>query len=302
MPTRQSPTVDRRRLAAELRGHRERAGLTTVEVGARLGCSQSRISRIERARIAVGPSDVRDLCALYGVSRDETEFLVGLAGRSRRKAWWSRYHDVIDGPYVEIEAAAERLRAYDALWVPDLLQTAAYAAAVLRAARPGLRAEEVERRVEFRMARQRVLADEQPLRVAVVLDEGVLRRPVGGPGVMRDQLRHLREVCGLATVALRVLPFAVAGEVVADSGFTLLDVPGLATRPGDLVFRDVAVGVAVEGAEPARRHAELFERLWGAALPEHESLAFVDTVADGFAARAAEETEVAEVAEVATVD
>ncbi|MCP2260181.1 Helix-turn-helix domain-containing protein [Streptoalloteichus tenebrarius] len=293
MTTRQSPAVDRRRLASELRRHRERAGLTTVEVGARLACSQSRISRIERARIGVGPCDVRDLCALYGVSGEETEFLVGLAGRSRQKAWWSRYHDVIDGPYVEIEAGAERLRAYDALWVPDLLQTPAYARAVVRAARPGLPVDEVERRVEFRMARQRMLTDEQPLRAAVVLDEGVLHRAVGGPGVMGGQLRHLREVCGLPTVALRVLPFAVAEEVVADTGFVLLDVPGLATRPtGGIVFRDVAGGgVAVEGAESARHHTELFDRLWSAALPETESLAFVDAVAGRFEALARDETD-----------
>src|SRR5882724_818212 len=153
----QSPTVRRRRLASELRRLREAAKLTIDEVGEKLECSASKISRIETGHVGVTPRDVRDLLDLYNVPVDQLEALVQLSREARKKGWWHAYHEVFTGAFIGLESDASTLRAFQALLVPGLLQTEDYIRAVIRSIRPGWTEADVERRVAARMERQRLL-------------------------------------------------------------------------------------------------------------------------------------------------
>src|SRR6184192_417707 len=156
----QSPTVRRRRLASELRRLREAADLTIDEVGEKLECSASKISRIETGHVGVTPRDARDMLALYGITGDEKEALVQLAREARKKGWWHAYNEVFTGAFVGLESDASSLHTHQALLVPGLLQTEGYIRAVVRATRPDAPEMEVERRVRARLTRQKLLLSE----------------------------------------------------------------------------------------------------------------------------------------------
>src|SRR6266540_3352438 len=197
-----SPTLRRRQLGMELRRLREAAGITIDHVAERLECSGSKISRIETGQTGVTPRDVRDMLSIYGVELDYAETLLQIAREARQKGWWQLYGDVLTGAYVGLEAAVDRIRAYEALVVPGLLQTEGYAQAMIHAARPDISPGEVDKRVRVRMSRQSLLSQDDPPDLWVVLDEAVLRRPVGGAEVMRRQLMHLATVAELPNVTL----------------------------------------------------------------------------------------------------
>src|SRR5215472_1082449 len=192
-----SPTVRRKRLGIELRRLREQASLTCEEVGQRLDCSGTRISRMETGRISVRPGDVRELLEIYGVTGSEADALVQLAREARQKGWWHTYGRVLPPwfeAYVGLEAAAVRFRDFQSMVVPGLLQTEDYARAVLRAAPNPGSAEDIDRLVALRMQRQAILGQANPPDLRVVLTESIIRVQVGGPAVMRTQLRRLIDV------------------------------------------------------------------------------------------------------------
>jgi transcriptional regulator with XRE-family HTH domain len=142
---RQSPTVRRRRLGLELRRLRETAGLTIEKVADRLECSDSKVSRIETGQVGATPRDVRDMLELYGVTGEQRDGLVQIAREAREKGWWHAYGDVQVTAYIGFEAEAAWIRTFEVVAVPGLLQTPAYARAVIRAARPNLGTDELER-------------------------------------------------------------------------------------------------------------------------------------------------------------
>ncbi len=196
-----SPTVRRKRLTTELRRLREQAGLTCEDVGQRLECSGTRISRIETGRIGARPGDVRELLEIYGVTGAGADALVQLARDARRKGWWHAYGPALPPwfeAYVGLEADAVRLRDFQPMVVPGLLQTADYARAVLRGAPQAGRGTDIGRLVALRMQRQAILDQASPPQAQVVLGESVLRALVGGPAVMRAQLRRLAGLAGQA--------------------------------------------------------------------------------------------------------
>jgi transcriptional regulator with XRE-family HTH domain len=276
MPVRQGPTVRRRRLGAELRRLREEADLTIERVAKALECSDSKISRIETGQVSASPRDVRDMLALYGVGSEQREALVQIAREARQLGWWHTYGDVPVVPaYIALEEAAASIETYEALLVPSLFQDVGYARAVVRAVRPDLAPEEVERRVALRMARQEALrgrADPPALRV--VLDEAVLRRPVGGREVMRQQLRQLGRAAALPNVTLQVLPFPRGEHAGMDGAFTILSFPGQA-EPDVVVLDSTTSDLYLEGKEELRRYRRVFELLRAAALTPEESRAFL---------------------------
>src|ERR1051325_4118372 len=155
----QSPTVRRRRLASELRRLREATRLTIDEVGEKLECSASKISRIETGHVGVTPRDVRDMLELYAIDEDQREALVQLAREARKKGWWHAYNEVFTGSFVGLESDAASLHTHQALLVPGLLQTEHYIRTIMRAVRPDAGEEELERRVVARLTRQRLLTD-----------------------------------------------------------------------------------------------------------------------------------------------
>ena len=269
-----SPTLRRRQLGMELRRLREAAGVTIDHVAERLECSGSKISRIETGQTGVTPRDVRDMLSIYGVELDYAETLLQIAREARQKGWWQLYGDVLTGAYVGLEAAADRIRAYEALVVPGLLQTEGYAQAMIHAARPDISPGEVEKRVRVRIGRQSLLSQDDPPDLWVVLDEAVLHRPVGGTDVMRRQLVHLATVAELPNVTLQVLPFAAGAHAGMDGTFTILLYDESADQ--NFVFAaNAAGGLFLEKDEELERYGFIFDFLRANALRPDESVTMI---------------------------
>lgn len=273
-----SPTLRRRQLGMELRRLRDASGVTIDLVATRLGCSASKISRIETGQTGVTPRDVRDILAVYGVVDDAAAALLDIAREARQKGWWQLYGDVLTGAFVGLEAAADHIRAYEALVVPGLLQTEEYAGAMIRAARPDIDSTEVERRVRVRIGRQSLVTQEVPIGLWLVLDEAVLRRPVGGTAVMRRQLDHLVMVAQLPQVTLQVLPFAAGAHAGMDGAFAILLYDESAEQ--NFVFAaNAAGGLFLEKDDELFRYAFIFDYLRANALRPDESASMIEKVA-----------------------
>jgi transcriptional regulator with XRE-family HTH domain len=276
---RRSPTIRRRRLGAELRRRREAARVTIEVVAERLECSASKISRIETGHTTATPRDVRDMLEIYGVTGPEAEELVQISREARQKGWWHPYSAVLTGAYVGLEAAAHSVRAYEQQVVPGLLQTEEYAKAMIRAARPDITADEVERRVRVRLGRQSLLTQDDAIDLWVVLDEAVVSRPVGGDAVMRAQLQRLVEAADLPNVTLQVLPFEAGGHAGMDGTFAILGFPE--DGDPDVVYAENATGgLFLEKSEELRRYTFIFDHIRAAALGPEESLALLAQLAD----------------------
>jgi transcriptional regulator with XRE-family HTH domain len=211
-------------LGAQLRRLREAKRISLEEAGNVIRASHSKISRLETGRVGFKDRDVADLLTFYGVTDEkEREALRALASRANSPGWWNDYSDVLPhwfAPYVGLEEAASQIRAYEVQFVPGLLQTDDYARAVTMLGYSNPR--EINRRVSLRMARQAVLTRQDPPSLWVVLDEAVLRRPIGGPSAMRAQLKHLIEMSQRSNVTLQIVPFNAGGHAAAGGPFSVL--------------------------------------------------------------------------------
>jgi transcriptional regulator with XRE-family HTH domain len=243
MPEYGSPTVRRRRLAAELRRLRERSDLTGEEVAERLNWSASKVSRIELYRTGIKTADLSKLLELYGVSGTHRAELLALTREPNRKGWWEAYSDALPeeyAAYIVLEAEAASVSCWSPQLVHGLMQTPDYARAVIEghmgstmSIPPG----KIRQRVETRIARQQVMTGDRQLNLSVVLDQSVLLRRIGDDRVMRQQLEHLIEVSGLPNVTLQVLPLA-GSHPIGTGAFALLrfaPVAGL-TQSSDVVY------------------------------------------------------------------
>jgi transcriptional regulator with XRE-family HTH domain len=223
-----SPTVLRILLGAYLRRLREAKRISLEEAGNVIRASYSKISRLETGRVGFKERDVADLLTFYGVTDEkDREALRAVAIRANSPGWWHDYADVLPSwfdAYVGLEEAASQIHAYQVQFVPGLLQTEDYATAVimLRYSNP----KEITRRVQLRMARQAILASPDPPNLTVVLDEALLRRPIGGSRAMRAQLRHLIEMSERPNITIQVIPFKAGGHAAAGGSFSLLRFTG----------------------------------------------------------------------------
>jgi transcriptional regulator with XRE-family HTH domain len=265
-------------LGAELRRRREAAGVTIEVVAERLECSASKISRMETGHTSATPRDVRDLLEIYGVRGPEAEELVQISREARQKGWWHPYSTVLTGAYVGLEAAASSVRAYEQQVIPGLLQTEDYARAMIRAARPDIAEDEVDRRVRVRLGRQSLLSQDDPLELRVVLDEAVVSRPVGGDEVMRAQLQRLVEAADLPNVTLQVLPFEVGAHAGMDGTFAILDFPE-PSDPDAVYAENATGGLFLEKGEELRKYIFIFDHIRAAALSPEESSALLAKLA-----------------------
>jgi hypothetical protein len=215
---------------------------------------------------------------LYGVRGAECDELVQIARDARMKGWWHPYSQVLTGAYVGLEAAAEEIREYTQQVVPGLLQTEEYARAMIRAARPDIGVDEVDRRVSVRMGRQSLLEAGDPVNLWVVLDEAVVSRPVGGDAVMRRQLEHLVEAAELPSVTLQLLPFEAGAHAGMDGTFAILNFPEPADA--DVVFAENATGgLFLEKTEELRKYRFIFDHIRAAALGPEESVSLIARLA-----------------------
>ncbi len=220
------PTVLRMILGSQLRRLREAAGVTPDQAAWELRASRSKISRMEHGRVKFKDRDVADLLTLYGVTEEKLRArMLASARDANAPGWWSKYGDLLPDwfeEYLGLEGAASVIRTFELQFVHGLFQTEAYARAVTLLGRKTAPAGEIDRRVSLRIKRQDILASPEPPQVWSVMDESVLRRPVGGRAVMRAQLNHLEEMTCLPQVTIQVIPFGGGGHAAAGGSFTLL--------------------------------------------------------------------------------
>lgn len=281
------PAVRRRKLGAELRTLRTSAGLTSGEAARLVGWHQSKVSRIETGTSGVKPADVRLLLDAYGVSdaqlRDLLLALSGSGDGDGRHHWWHAYRGVLPPTYrdfISLESQASAMRTLETTVVPGLLQTPEYARAVTEAALEGASEERLDALVEVRLARQDVLRTDPPLEFSAVLDEAVLRREVGGPGVMRRQLERLVEAARLPRVRLQVLPFTAGAHIGVTGPFVIFSF----SRTSDLdvvVLDHLTSSLYLERKEDLRAYSEAFDALSIHALSPEDSLDFIAGAAAG---------------------
>lgn len=221
--------VRRMLLGSHLRRLRESQGITREKAGYSIRSSESKISRMELGRVSFKTRDVEDLLTLYGVT-DEAErtSLLSLAKEANVAGWWHSYSDVLPSwfpTYVGLEAAAHLIRSYEVQFVHGLLQTEAYAHAVVSRGMKGASEAEIDKRVALRMERQKYLVAESAPEFHCVLDEAALRRPYGDREVMRGQLQHLIEISERPNVRIQVMPFSFGGHAGESGAFTVLSFP-----------------------------------------------------------------------------
>ena len=262
------PAGPRRRLGAELRRLRTGAGLHLDEVAQALGCSTSKVSRLETGKGVPKASDVRGLIRLYGSpAEDEQEMLLQLVRDSRAEGWWTTYIDGVPserffldvpGRYLALETDAIALRSFDFGTLHGLLQSPEYTRAVLSSQLPHHSAQEIDQLVELRVRRQERLHAVDPLHITAVIDESLLFRVVGGPDVMAAQLRHLLHLMDLPHVVVRVLPFGAGVHRSHQGHFMLLEFPD--DLGSDLVYIEGHAGETfLEGESDVDLYRDVFD-------------------------------------------
>ena len=228
----EGPTVLRILLGGQLRRLRESRGITAQAAAKAIRGSESKISRIELGRNAIREIDVLDLLTFYGVDAAEREQLLNLAEQASRPGWWHRFNDILPDwfqAYVGMEEAATSIRIYEPQFIPGLLQTPRYTAAVLTMC--DIPISEAERHVILRKERQRRFTDGR-VKLWAIIEETALRRPIGNREILLDQLQYLLSLTDRSNLTLQIIPFGRGGHAVP-SGFTIL-------RFGDSDLQDVA--------------------------------------------------------------
>ncbi|MEU0520234.1 helix-turn-helix transcriptional regulator [Streptosporangium sp. NPDC006007] len=272
MGARRGPTLRAQWLGKHLKEFRESAKLTLKQAGDYLQRDAATISRLESGVIPARVSDVLALLNLYDVGDQKVRD--GLEQLSRdiwRKGWWDGYADDSLGGMLDhawLETRAKGIHSYEAMVIPGLLQTRDYAREVITAGGMGAPAEQIERWVEFRMTRQRVLDAESVPNLEVVLDEAVLHRVIGGPKVMRAQLEHLSEAMMRPNVTVRVLPFAAGAHASLEGSFTIFD---MSEPYSDVTYVETRGGAVYTEAEGAEGFARAYDSLQSAARTLDES-------------------------------
>ncbi|NVI89304.1 helix-turn-helix domain-containing protein [Actinomadura sp. BRA 177] len=255
-------------LGRRLRELRERAGLSRRDAGRIVHGSESKIARLEQGRTGSRPRETARLLAVYGADGDERTTLLALAEQTTARAWWHDDGDIVPSwvrPYLSAEQAAKLVRTFEAQFVPGLLQSEGYARALIR--RANHPEDEVERRVEFRMRRQRVLRRRpRPLNLWVVLDEQALWRPIDGPETMRGQIRHIMQLCGRPNVTVQIASPGASVRAAGDGPLTLVRFPQQGLPDMVYLERGDGAGYPVRRAE-IERHWHVFNTLVTEAAP-----------------------------------
>jgi transcriptional regulator with XRE-family HTH domain len=279
--TGESPTLRQRELGTRLRQLRNDLDLTVEDVGEKLLCSATKISRIETGTRRPSLRDVRDLCRLYGVSESETAELMELARMAREQGWWKQYSDLKLDPYIGLEQEATSITSYTMYYFPALLQTADYAREIIKAIAPGIEPKVHEERVEARLRRQELLDRENRPRYRVLLDEAVLHHRVGGSAVMTAQLDKVLKLEHEGKATVQVLPYDSA-HIAQDSNFVVFDFDGRSLSP--VVFVEGLTKLQYqERKADIDRYREEVDNLRDSALSPRESIARIEEMRKSYA-------------------
>ena len=274
----QGPTVPRMLVGIQLHRFREAAAVTPDQAAYEIRASRSKISRMENGLVRFKERDVTDLLTLYGITDEQTRStLVALTRQANTPGWWSKYGDIMADwfeAYLGLETAASVIRTFELQFVHGLFQTEDYARAVTMLGHTSAPADEIERRVSLRLNRQDLLNGPEPPQVWTVIDEGALRRPVGGSAVMRAQLDHLVEVSRLRHVTIQVVPFSRGGHAAAGGSFTVLRF-GEPEVPNVVYIEQLTSALYLDKHEDVDHYMEVMNHLSTEALTPADSARFV---------------------------
>jgi transcriptional regulator with XRE-family HTH domain len=276
------PTVLRILVGSQLRRLREASGVTREEAAYAIRGSEAKMSRLESGRVGFKTRDVADLLTLYGLTEGSArDVVLSLAEQANEPGWWHRYSETMPdwfSTYVGLEQAATIIRSYEAQYVPGLLQTDAYAKAVVELGE-AVRPDEVSKRVELRMHRQQLLYTPKPPDFWAVIDEAVLRRNLGGRQVMRDQLDHILEASNRPNITVQVVPFERSDVAAVGGPFTLLrfaepDLP-------DIVYLEqLNSALYLNKHVDVMNYLQIMNRLAAGALTPQQSTELIASVRD----------------------
>nr|WP_234048095.1 helix-turn-helix transcriptional regulator [Streptomyces liliifuscus] len=258
-----APTVLRMVLGKRLRHLREQAGVSFEDAARAIEVTPLTVRRIEKAEVGLRIPYVRELLHTYGVPDSEVDDFLALAREANRPGWWYSYRDVLPewfSAYVSLESEASVIRLYEPHYVPGLLQTHDYVAALMHIGFPNETKEEIDRRVALRLKRQDLLAKSDAPAVWAVLDETVLRRPVGGAEVMRAQIDRLNEALDMPKVRIQILRYSVGAHPGAFGPFHHFRF-GFSELP-DVVYTESLVGsVYVDQPADVVTYLEVMDRM-----------------------------------------
>ncbi|HUZ26176.1 MAG TPA: helix-turn-helix transcriptional regulator [Streptosporangiaceae bacterium] len=268
---------------AELKRMRDAAGLSQEVVAERLDWHPTKVMRIETGRTSPHPNDVRLMVELYGMTdREQVTALVKLARDARQRGWWYSYRDILLNRYdffIGLESEAASIRNFELAMIPGLLQTEDYARSLIRGGPYELSREEVERRVEVRLTRQEVLSKEDRPQLWAILDESVIRRVVGAPAIMCEQLEHLITVCDQGRTTVQVVPYGADPHPGLAGSFVIFgfDEP---SEPDVVYLETVGGNLYVDKPEETRLFATAFDHLRAAAISPRDTRAMLRAAAD----------------------
>ncbi|MGI5274419.1 helix-turn-helix domain-containing protein [Nonomuraea sp. CA-218870] len=279
------PTALRILLGSQLRKLRESKGVTREEAGHLIRGSESKISRMELGRVGFKERDVADLLTLYGVTDDKArDAVLDLVATANEPGWWHRFNDILPTwfqAYVGLEEAATRIRTYEVQFVPGLLQTKEYARAVVTAGSAGLSPDEISRRVDLRLERQRLFDKPDGPIFWAVIDEAALRRPIGGAEVMRAQIEHLIDLMRQPSITIQVMPFSFGGHSAEGGAFAILRFPDN-DLPDVVYVEQLASALYLDKREDVDRYSEVMERLCAVSTTPDETVELLRAIADEF--------------------
>jgi transcriptional regulator with XRE-family HTH domain len=274
-------TVRRMLVGAQLRRLRTQAGLTREQAAEAIRASAWKLHRLENGQVSFKERDIADLLALYGVTdADQVTTLIDLAREANAPSWWSRYSDLLPPwvrAYIDLESAASLIRTYQDQLVPGLLQTEDYLRAVIAGAHLGDAAEDAERRVALRMGRQALLERTDGFVLWAVVEEAALRRPVGGPKVLRAQLERLIEATALPTVTLQVLPLSVSAHAAMVGAFSILRFPE-PDLPDVVYVEHLTSALYLDKRSDVDAYTAVMSRLEVVSAPPHQTVAFLSRI------------------------
>ncbi|WUH99114.1 helix-turn-helix domain-containing protein [Spirillospora sp. NBC_00431] len=280
MPRPESPTVRRIMLGIRLRALRTRAGVTADDAAHHIARTDSTISRMETGQSSVPARVLERLVDLYGATPEETAQLNELAKAARQRGWWQRYGEVLHPGfelYLGLEAEATEMHAYISEWVPGLLQTPEYARAIMAVEPRRSSDEEIQARVEARLARQAILDGDEPLQYWVVLNEAVLRRVVGNPKIMSEQLQSLVVKARKRNVKVQVLPFSSGAHPAVSGPFTLVTLDLGEAAVAEYVYVENRAGaLLMDKTTETDVHRLTFDALRADALSPEKSIALIE--------------------------
>jgi len=270
-----NPTVRQRELGRRLREQRLEHGLTVEEVAEKLLCSATKISRLETGTRRPSLRDVRDLCAVYYVDDATTDAFIELAQGAREQAWWTKYEDLKLDPYLGLEEVATAITSFTTFYVPALLQTEDYTREVIKKVAPKMDPAIYRQRVQVRMRRQAVLEKIDRPHYSVLLDESVLRRPVGGPELMVAEIDKILQAERDGKASIQIIPLTSGVLAAEDSNFVLLEFDDTAPISPIVFVEGLTRNQYLELKSEVDRYKEAIDYLRYSALNARDSVEFI---------------------------